>query len=72
MSSEYRVCWSASSNISFHGATDWEAWGSDDSADEIEDALNVGSGTIPEGLSIALDASGFEWWAEVREGAPDE
>lgn len=67
---EYRVCWSASSNISFRGATDWETaedWG--ETAEEVETALNDTKGGTPEGLEIALDRSGFEWWVETREAS---
>lgn len=67
MAVEYRVCWTASSNISFRGATPWRDgadWGED--AEEIEDALSGGALAI-EGLEIALDASGFEWTVETRE-----
>lgn len=57
---EFRVCWSASSNISFKGSTDWDEW--DDEASEEEVAVALGSS----GLDMALDASGFEWWVEIR------
>jgi hypothetical protein len=65
---EFRVKWTASSNISFHGATPWkdgEDWGDD--AEEIEDALDYLVGDLPPGLQMAMDASGFEWAVETRE-----
>lgn len=70
MSIEFRLCWSASSNISFNGAADWEPWGDEDAtAKEVEDALYAGRTTC-EGLGAALEASGFEWWVETREVQP--
>lgn len=73
MALEYRVCWSASSNIGFKGASDWEkAFDEDITADELEDDLGEALGgrtSIPESLEIALEASGFEWWVETREAA---
>jgi hypothetical protein len=65
---EYRLGWSASSNISFRGETEWTAWNEpeDDSA-AIEDALTKGSGSLGDGLEIVLQESGFEWWVETRE-----
>lgn len=65
---EYRVCWSASSNISFHGHGDWQEANEGETAEEIEESLN-GSGPIPEGLAMVLEESGFEWWVETREGS---
>lgn len=67
MSIEYRIGWSASSNASFGGTTDWQPW-DDDAADaeQVEDLAQVG-GEIPMGLEDALNASGFEWWVEARE-----
>lgn len=72
---EYRIYWNASSNISFHGATDWQEWENEDETDEeIQDVMHNKSdyGSIdaannfPTGLEIALEASGFEWWVETR------
>ncbi len=65
---EYRLRWSATSNISFCGETEWTAWDEpeDDSA-AIEDALIKGSGSLADGLEIVLQESGFEWWVETRE-----
>lgn len=66
---EYRVCWNASSNISFSGATDWEEWGGapDETADQIEESLCRAGGGIAEGLDMAIEGSGFSWWVETRE-----
>lgn len=69
----FRICWSASSNASFHGETDWEPFGpsgDNPTREEVEDALYAGDHTS-EGLGIALEASGFEWWVEVREANED-
>lgn len=63
---EYRIGWAASSNISFRGFTDWEPWeGEDVSIGVVEDSFYKIT-DIPEGLSIAIEASGFEWWVETR------
>jgi hypothetical protein len=63
---EYRVCWTASSNITFRGNKDWEPWTDEEAGpDDIEKALTSGS-RISDGLELALEASGFEWWVEVR------
>lgn len=63
---EYRICWSANSNISFRGETDWEPWNGDEATEnEVQDALSAGPCDM-HGLQMALDASGFEWWAETR------
>lgn len=59
---EYRICWSASSNASFEGATDWEIAEGDPEAE----LSKGGWGDMPEGLAIALEASGFDWWVETR------
>lgn len=77
MSVEYRICWSASSNATFHGHSDWTSWyeitGNEDvPADEIERTLNEecsGSptGLIPDALAEAIEVSGFEWYVETRE-----
>jgi hypothetical protein len=65
---EYRIRWNASSNITFQGATDWYPWDEDANAtdEEIQSALGQGSGGLCEGFEIALEQSGFEWWAETR------
>jgi hypothetical protein len=66
MSVEYRVCWNASSHASFRGATDWQEWDDDDATTEdVELDLEHG-GRIPDGLELALDGCGFEWWVETR------
>lgn len=75
---EFRVCWNASSNISFNGQSDWEPWDEDDDeATEKEVERDVSEKTIdglsgfqvPWGMSIALEASGFDWWVETRNAA---
>ncbi len=78
MAIEYRVCWSASSNISFHGATDWQTWEQFYEEDEpaptlktVEESfdgpLDGGHVALPFGLEQALEASGFDWHVETRE-----
>lgn len=72
---EYRICWAASSNVSFHGESDWAEWdGFEKTPDEVLDTLNKPDGAnrsaLPVGLEEALECSGFEWWAETR--ASDE
>lgn len=69
MAIEYRFTWSASTNITFRGESDWQAWWGDDemTASEVEDALYAG--TTPEGLGEVLEYSGFEWSAETREAS---
>jgi hypothetical protein len=63
----YRICWSASSNITFHSATDWDEWDEPDmSAEDVEERLCAVTGAIPLGLEEALEASGFEWWVETK------
>lgn len=66
MSLEYRLTWSASSNISFHGETDWEPVESDETREDAAKALIEG-GSLPQGLEEVLDASGFAWDVEFRE-----
>jgi hypothetical protein len=68
---EYRICWSASSNISFRGESDWIEANAGETVVEVEDALNRGGGGLGEGFEMALELSGFEWWIETRE-AGDE
>lgn len=64
---QYRVSWSAWSNISFRGATDWTNWDDPDATpEEIEELMTKGSLNLP-GLEEALNASGFEWSVETRE-----
>lgn len=62
---ETRICWSASTNISFRGSTEWEPW--DGGAEDFEDFMTKGQHNICEGLALALEGSGFEWWTEVRD-----
>ncbi len=65
---EYRVCWSASTNISFKGESDWMDYGAEaENAKEVEDDLMRGEGMVSEAMDAVLNASGFEWWLEVRE-----
>ena len=64
---QYRITWGASSNISFHGETDWKDWYDEDAtAVQVEKSLCAGKMTI-DGLEEALNASGFEWLVETRE-----
>ena len=60
---EYRIRWAASSNISFHGHSDWMPWDEEDG--DIHEQLESG-GTPCEGLEMALELSGFEWDIETR------
>ena len=65
MKLEYRICWSASSNVTFHGHSEWEEWDDDEATeDDIYTALE--NGGISDGLEMALIYSGFEWSIEVR------
>lgn len=67
MTIEFQIGWSASSNATFGGETDWMPWHGDETTTEaVQEALNRGIG-ISLGLEEALDASGFEWWSETRE-----
>lgn len=64
---EYRLCWSASSNINFRGETDWAPWDEeDDTAEDVDRTMNSGRVDCL-GLEEVLNASGFEWWVETRE-----
>jgi hypothetical protein len=64
---QYRITWSAWSNISFTGHGEWQDWDDEDAtADDIDKAMNKGKLTI-DGLEEALDKSGFEWRVETRE-----
>lgn len=71
MAAEYRICWSAGSNITFQGATDWEEWLDDGDAEDVMSEVEVKGKpyNVPPGLEIALEASGFEWYVETRETA---
>lgn len=67
---EYRIGWSASSNASFEGASEWMKWDGDEkTVAEVEEAINASRERSP-GLEAAIEWSGFEWWSEVR-GAAD-
>lgn len=65
---EYRICWNAGSNISFHGHTDWEEWLDDGDPEDIlgEREMKDLPLNMPPGLEMALEASGFDWWIETR------
>lgn len=63
---EYRLCWSANSNISFHGSTDWEEIEDPDMTVEEFEKMLCDGGNTSEGLSMVMDASGFEWWIETQ------
>lgn len=64
---EWQVCWNASTNISFEGKSDWEEYGAEaDTVKEVEDDLMKG-GFISDAFERVFQASGFEWWLEVRE-----
>lgn len=68
MAVEYRVCWSASTNITFRGESEWEMY-DDPTASEkqVEGALTESKGGfLSDGFEMALDLSGFEWWIETR------
>jgi hypothetical protein len=62
----WRICWAASTNASFRGASDWERIPEDMDADTWEQELSRG-GSVSEGLEAALEWSGFEWWVETQE-----
>lgn len=67
---EWRVVWSASSNIGFNGSSEWEPW--EDDADSIEEVQNALEHRSPGGApSIAEETfweqAGLEYYAEVRE-----
>lgn len=64
---EYRICWSADSNASFEGKSEWKLWPDDDATDdEIKEHFDGNRVAVPDGLALALECSGFEWWAETR------
>jgi hypothetical protein len=62
----YRVCWSASSNISFRGEGEWYEANEGESREEVEENLDKGGG-ISEVLELAIAESGFESWLEFEE-----
>lgn len=64
---EYRLRWSASSNITFHGESDWIEWGPAASVGEVmDDLFDAKPLGLPPGLEGALECSGFEWDCDVR------
>lgn len=70
MAIEYRLTWSASSNINFHGESDWTEWEDEEAtAEQVEDALYAG--TVPDGLGEVLEVSGFSWNVETRESGSE-
>jgi hypothetical protein len=62
------LCWSASSNITFRGETDWEVWDDEDESPEVYFYSLDGPGltNMARGLGEVLEASGFDWWVETR------
>lgn len=69
---EYRVCWSASSNITFKGKGDWVAWEDDEaeSPEAVFEALHesdAGTVALPRALEEMLEVAGIDWWVETRE-----
>lgn len=69
MTFEWRILWSASSNISFKGKSDWQEWdGFEETIEEVEKAISDGDTS---GMSVAEEQfwnlSGCEYYAEVRE-----
>jgi hypothetical protein len=56
----YRVCWNASSNITFNGESDWYDLDSPDDKEIIE-------GDYGELERMAIEASGFDFWVEFDE-----
>lgn len=70
---EYRIFWSASSNITFHGKSDWAPWwGFEETVAEVEQAIETSGGCPSPLLEGALEGSGFECWCEVREVGTDD
>lgn len=69
MKLRYRVCWSASSNITFRGHGAWHEAEEGETRDEIEAALDKGDGDLSEVLEMALAESGFECWLEFEADA---
>jgi len=67
---QYRVVWSASSNISFRGEGEWYDAEEGETAEEVEDNLTKGSGGIGDGLELVISETGLEWWVETRESDP--
>jgi hypothetical protein len=73
---EYRISWSAMSNISFKGDTGWRTWEDEyeESAEDVRRAIEETQGrfNIPYGLEVVLEAAGIEWWCDVRPVAVSE
>lgn len=78
---EYTIRYNCNSNISFHNDHDheWNDWEGDEDAtpEEIEKSLYdnpdpTSPTNLPDGLDIALNESGFEWWVVVREVGKDD
>lgn len=69
MATEFRVCWSASSNITFRGESDWEEWTEDGDPEEALSELEHSGEpyNVPPGLEMVLEMSGLEWHVETRE-----
>lgn len=65
---EYRVCWAASSNVTFKDEGEWHPANPGETAEEVEESLSRG-GRLSDGMEIAINESGFEWWVETREVA---
>lgn len=68
---EYRITWSAFSNINFRGATEWETWEGEETTEDgivvaVTRSLDGIPISLPYGLERALEASGFDWNVEVR------
>lgn len=64
---EFRICWAASSNVTFRGHSDWEEWDDPEmTEEEIQESLDPRDMKLGDGLEMALDHSGFEWWVETR------
>lgn len=67
---EYRVCWSAASNVTFRGGGEWYPANEDETTEQIEEGLSKG-GSLADGLELVIGESGFEWWVETRESKQD-
>lgn len=69
---EFKICWAASSNATFRDEGEWHKANPGETQEEIEESLSKSSGPIGDGLELAINESGFEWWIETREvGEPD-
>lgn len=66
---QYKLTWSAMSNVNYYGETEWkDYWDKDATEAEILKDLQFSSSGISDGLQEVLEASGFEWDIEVRDG----